>query len=351
MATARQRVEPEAADRPLVEVRDLVKHFPVGGGWSWPRGGRQPATLRAVDGVSLDIPRGDSLGVVGESGSGKTTLGRLLLRLLPPTSGRVLFDGADIQGLAGAELRRFRRRVQMMFQNPYEALNPRFTVLRSVMEPLIIHGVGDERERRERALEALHEVHLRPAERYAERFPHELSGGQLQRVVLARALVLRPDFLVADEPVSMLDVSVRAEILNLMREVAERRRLTTLYISHDLTLIRYTCRRTAVMYLGRVVELGPTEAVIRSPRHPYTQALIRAVPDPDPDRPPATADIPEGSASALQLPGGCRFRDRCPLAMPRCAEAEPPLVPVGPDHASACWLHAGEAGTGEGGVA
>lgn len=336
MATARQCLEP--ASQALVEVRDVVKHFAVGrAGLPWRR---HAVVVRAVDGVSVSIPRGDSVGVVGESGSGKTTLGRLLLRLLPPTSGQILFDGVDLQSLSGDALRRFRQRAQMMFQNPYEALNPRFTVLRSVMEPLIIHRIGDDRERRARALEALHEVHLRPPERYAQRYPHELSGGQLQRVVLARALVLQPEFLVADEPVSMLDVSVRADILNLMREVAVQRRLTTLYISHDLTLIRYTCRRTAVMYLGRVVELGPTEAVISNPRHPYTQALVRAVPDPDPERPRAAADVPEAPASSLQPPSGCRFRDRCPFAMPRCAEAEPPLLPVGPEHLSACWLHA-----------
>ena len=323
----------------LIEVQDVTKHFPTGGGGLSALLLGSSRTVRAVDGVSFAIRRGGSLGLVGESGSGKTTTGRLLLKLLEPTQGRIIFDGVDLRSLDREGLRAFRRRAQLVFQNPYEALNPRFTILRSVMEPLIIHGIGDHNERRERALEVLEEVGLRPAERYANRFPHELSGGQLQRVVLARALVLRPDFLVADEPVSMLDVSIRADILNLMRKVAQEYELTTVYISHDLSLIRYTCERTAVMYLGKIMEIGPTEEIINNPRHPYTQALISAVPDPDMTSQRERLEISEAIYSAVNLPRGCRFQDRCPYATSRCVDAEPPLLPVGSEHEAACWLY------------
>jgi oligopeptide/dipeptide ABC transporter ATP-binding protein len=290
-----------------------------------------------VDGLDLTIRSGESVGLVGESGSGKTTVGRLLLKLTEPSAGKLDFDGSATAGLAGASLRRFRQRAQLVFQNPFDALNPRFTIRQAVAEPLVNMGVPAA-ERDDRVAEALQLVQLRDVARYADRRPRELSGGQLQRVVLARALVLRPDFLVADEPVSMLDLSVRAGVLNLMRDLRDQLGLTALYISHDLTLVRYVCDRTLVMYLGKVVEDGPTEEVIRRPAHPYTQALIKAVP-----RPRAGVEheeVPLGTSqpNAVSPPSGCRLRDRCPHSIARCAEEVPLLRHIGADHAVACHL-------------
>ncbi|MGH2558975.1 MAG: ABC transporter ATP-binding protein [Thermomicrobiales bacterium] len=327
--------------RPLIEVRDLVKHFPMGRGvLAGLSGGK--GDVRAVNGVSFDVQRGEILGVAGESGCGKSTTAKLLLKLFEPTSGSIRIDGQELASLKGGELKAFRRRAQLMFQNPYESFSPRFTILRAVSEPLIIHGLGDAAERMERVQQAMHDVHLRPAESFFHKYPHQLSGGQLQRVVLARALVLEPDFLVADEPVSMLDVSVRAGILNTMKELSARRNLTVIYISHDLSLIQYLCDSTAIMYLGRIVEMGPTPRVIGNPQHPYTQALIATIPVPEPGRPEKVIPIKGGIPSAIDLPGGCPFHPRCPHAMAVCSEAMPPPVDV--DGALVrCWLHGGAA--------
>jgi oligopeptide/dipeptide ABC transporter ATP-binding protein len=320
----------------LIELRDVVKHFPVTRSLGEIVRGAHPA-VHALDGVTFDIGDGDAVAIVGESGCGKTTLGRLMLKLVEPTGGSIAFAGAPMAGIAGEKLREFRRQAQLVFQNPFDALNPRFTIYRAVVEPLINAGI-DKAEHADRVASAFRRVHLADFDRYFDRYPHQLSGGQLQRVVMARALVLGPRFLVADEPVSMLDVSVRAGILALLREVRETMGLTAVYISHDLALVRYLCERTLVMYLGRVVEDAPTEEIVRRPRHPYTQALVAAVPVPDPDQSRAPLPIKGNVPDAREPPSGCSFRDRCPHAMPRCAAETPLLRPAAGGHRVACHL-------------
>jgi len=320
----------------LVELRDVVKHFPVARSLGEVVRGEHPA-VRALDGVSFDVGSGDAVAIVGESGCGKTTLGRLMLKLVEPTTGSIAFDGAALANLAGADLRGFRRQAQLVFQNPFDALNPRFTIYRAVAEPLLNAGI-DRAEHMDRVAAAFRRVHLPDLDRYLDKYPHQLSGGQLQRVVLARALVLAPRFLVADEPVSMLDVSVRAGILTLMREVRDAMGLSAIYISHDLALVRYLCERTLVMYLGRIVEDGPTEEIVRRPRHPYTKALVAAVPVPDADQSRQPLPIKGNVPDAREPPSGCSFRDRCPYAMSRCAEETPPLRAIGDGHRMACHL-------------
>jgi oligopeptide/dipeptide ABC transporter ATP-binding protein len=320
----------------LVELRDVVKHFPVARSLGEIVRGQHPA-VRALDGVSFDVGSGDAVAIVGESGCGKTTLGRLMLKLVEPTTGSIAFDGAALANLAGADLRGFRRQAQLVFQNPFDALNPRFTIYRAVAEPLLNAGI-DRAEHMDRVAAAFRRVHLPDLDRYLDKYPHQLSGGQLQRVVLARALVLAPRFLVADEPVSMLDVSVRAGILTLMREVRDAMGLSAIYISHDLALVRYLCERTLVMYLGRIVEDGPTAEIVRRPRHPYTKALVAAVPVPDADQSRQPLPIKGNVPDAREPPSGCSFRDRCPYAMSRCAEETPPLRAIGDGHRMACHL-------------
>src|SRR2546425_275711 len=323
----------------LLEVVDLHKEYPLHAGVL---GGRR--TVHAVNGISFTVHGGNSLGLAGESGCGKTTTARLVLKLLQPTGGVIRFAGRDIAGLEGDELLAFRRRAQLVFQNPYEALNPRFTVLRALLEPLIIHRIGATAAQRiGRVADALRQVHLNPPELFFLKYPHQLSGGQLQRVVIARALLTDPVLLVADEPVSMLDVSIRAGVLNLMRELGVERSLTSIYISHDLALLRYMCTRTAVMYLGTICEIGPTAELIEHPRHPYTQALVSAVPDPDPETPRRAVRVADSVPTPFHLPPGCPFADRCPEVMDICRRVRPPLHQVGSVQV-ACHLYTDDAG-------
>lgn len=313
-------------DLALVEARGLSKQFQTGG-----------RTVMAVDSLDFRIDRGETVGLLGESGSGKTTTGRLLLRLTPPSDGEVRFAGEDVGAMSGAALKRFRTRAQLVFQNPFDALNPRFTIRQSLAEPLINAGVP-RTERPDRMAAVLRQVHLPDVATVLTKYPHQMSGGQLQRVVLARALILQPEFIVADEPVSMLDVSVRAGILNLMRDVRDAMGLAAIYISHDVTLVRYVCVRTLVMYRGRIVEDGPTEQVVRHPRHPYTRALIAAVPVPRVDQNRAPIPLRQAASGRMDLGVGCGFRDRCPHAFDRCVVERPVLRPAAAGHLTACHV-------------
>jgi oligopeptide/dipeptide ABC transporter ATP-binding protein len=313
---------------PLLDVRDLVKHY--AGERRWLGLGREQPAVRAVDGVSFSIAPGRTLGLVGESGSGKSTVGRTILRLQEPTAGRVFFDGADVFALKTGPMRALRRRMQVVFQDPYSSLNPRMTVAQTLREPLEIHGLP------ERVTQLLEEVGLDPA--FANRYPHELSGGQRQRVGIARALSVEPQFIVCDEPVSALDVSVQAQVLNLLADLQARHRLTYLFIAHDLAVVRHIADDVAVMYLGRIVERAPAPAIYALPRHPYSRALLSAVPEPDPRatkrRIVLTGDIP----SPAHPPSGCPFHPRCPHPMKseRCRVETPHLRAVEPGHLAAC---------------
>ncbi|MED4781138.1 ABC transporter ATP-binding protein [Brevibacillus choshinensis] len=326
------------AENPIIEVRGLSKHFEARQ-HLFRKSGEGAGVLKAVDDVHFRIPKGHSLGIAGESGCGKTTTAKMLLKLYEPTSGTFIFNGKDITHLKGKEeLKQFRKQAQLMFQNPFEALNPRFTIFRSLLEPLIVHDIGTKEERVLLIKQALEQVNLIPAENFFEKYPHQMSGGQLQRVVLARALVVDPIFLVADEPVSMLDVSVRAGVLNLMKTLTERLQLTTVYISHDLSLISYMCEQTAIMYLGKVVEIGDTFRVLHEPKHPYTQALLAAVPSPDPDEEPEEVRIKNHVPSPINMPKGCHFQDRCPYTEAICREQTPELRRVSTGQIVACHM-------------
>ena len=315
----------QASGSPLIQLQQLQKTFAL-----------RRRLVRAVDDVTLAVQGGEIVGLVGESGSGKSTLGELVLRLQRPTGGKVLYRGQDVFTLHGAALRAFRSSVQMVFQDPYQTLNPRFTVRAAVAEPLVIHRVPHS-EHYGRVLEALELAELRPAEHFLGRYPHELSGGQRQRLALARAIVLGPQFLVADEPVSMLDVSVRAGVLNVLKRLRDRLGLAILYISHDLTTVNYLCDRVAVMYLGQIVEIGPTRSVIDRPQHPYTQALISSILVPG-RRGRRLVEVSDRAADPFNLVIGCRFAPRCPEAFDRCWGEMPRLELVGPvGHLAACW--------------
>jgi peptide/nickel transport system ATP-binding protein len=349
VATPTHRIE---AGPPLVEVRGVKKYFPLQSGFlaSLFNRGEQPA-VRAVDGVDFEIRRGEVFGLAGESGSGKSTVGRLVLNLLEPTEGKVFFDGMDLSQLSPDEMRRLRSRMQIIFQDPLASLNPRMTIGQAIAHPLEIHEPNlSEGQRRKRVLEMLEAVGMNPPTNYADKYPHQISGGQRQRIVIARALVTRPELIVADEPIAMADVSVRSALLDLMMRLKDEFDLTYLFITHDLATAKYVCDRIAIMYLGRIVEVGPLKSVYGSPAHPYTQALLDAVPVPDPKH-RRTQPMPRGEIpSPIDPPSGCRFHPRCPIAqMGLCDVEDPQLmqVPESDNHLAACLLRAGPRAMGQ----
>jgi peptide/nickel transport system ATP-binding protein len=324
-------------NEPLLQVRDLKTHFTVRGS----RLGRLRAPVRAVDGVSFEIRRGETLGLVGESGCGKSTLGRTVLRLIEPTSGSIRFGGRELVDLPAPELRSLRRRMQLIFQDPYASLNPRMTVREIVGEGLAIHRIGPRAERDRRVAQLLEKMGL--GRDVADRYPHEFSGGQRQRIGIARALALEPDFIVADEPISALDVSIQAQIVNLLVGLQRELGLTYLFIAHDLKIVEYVSDRVAVMYLGRIVELASAADLYRRPTHPYTRALLSAVPVPDPQRRRERIILRGEVPSPMDPPAGCPFHPRCPWAFDRCRRETPPLYDVGGGHVAACFLAEDEA--------
>jgi oligopeptide/dipeptide ABC transporter ATP-binding protein len=321
---------PAAAQRTLLEVEDLKKFFPIRGGVL----NRVVNHVKAVNGVSFTVARGEVVGLVGESGSGKTTVGRTLLRLEEPTSGTVRFDGTDITGLDRQGMRRFRKRMQIIFQDPYASLNPREKIRTLIGHALALHNIGKPAEREDRIVQLLEQVGL--SADYLDRFPHEFSGGQRQRIGIARALAVDPEFVVADEPVSALDVSIQAQVINLLDDLKDQFDLTMLFIAHDLAVVEHICDRVIVMYLGRIMEVAPARRLYSVPVHPYTKALLSAVPIPEPgkrrERILLKGDIP----SPIDPPSGCVFRTRCPRAISDCARVVPPLSEVAPGHFSAC---------------
>ena len=327
-------VETAVASQTLVDVRDLKMHFPLTQGIIFQR---VIGHVRAVDGISFSIERGQTMGLVGESGSGKTTIGRTIVRLYKPTAGQIMFGDKDLATMSGEGLRQARQRIQMIFQDPYASLNPRYTIGSLIAEPMYIYKVASRTEIRERTVELLRVVGLRPE--YIDRYPHEFSGGQRQRIAVARALSINPEFIIADEPVSALDVSIRAQVLNLLQRLQQQFNLTYLFVSHDLSVVRHVADRIAVMYLGKIVELSDRDELYSAPKHPYTKALLSAVPIPDPQiekkrqRIILSGDLP----SPINIPSGCRFHTRCPMAQQICREVEPVYEKKeGREHYAAC---------------
>ncbi len=315
----------------LIEVKDLYKWFPIRSGLL----GRVKNYVRAVDGVSFSIKTGETFGVVGESGCGKTTLGRTVIKLTEPTSGSIIYSGRDITKLKGRKMKEYKKKMQIVFQDPYASLDPRQTIGSAIMEPMFIHGlVRDRKEARSKAEFLLEQVGLNPD--HFSRFPHEFSGGQRQRVAIARALSLNPEFIVLDEPTSSLDVSVQAQILNLLSSLRRKLNLTYMFISHNLAVIRQMCQRTAVMYLGRIVEIAETSRIFENPKHPYTVALLKSVPLPDPKKRKMLVSLEGDVPSPVNVPSGCRFRARCKYATELCADKAPELIEIEKDHWVEC---------------
>ena len=320
----------------LVEIRDLKKYYPVRMGLMRSLRTEERLFVKAVDGVSFNIQSGEIYGLAGESGCGKTTTGKLILRLFEPTGGKVTFKEQDVLALRKGEMKEFRRRAQIIYQDPYESLDPRMTIFDFVAEPLIVHKIKDIENK---VVDALERAELTPPREYFYRFPHELSGGQRQRVAIARAMILNPEFIVADEPVSMLDVSIRTSILNLMMRLRDELDISYLYITHDLATARHICDRIGIMYLGRIIEDANVDELVDEARHPYTQALIAAVPDPDPSVEKSKAMITGEVPNPIDLPSGCRFHPRCPRAMDICKKEDPELKVIREGHRVACFLY------------
>ena len=315
----------------LLEVQELVKYFPVRGGLLQ----RVVAYVQAVENVSFTIRDGETFGMVGESGCGKTTVGRTILRLVPATSGKVLFQGQDVFAATPRQLKDLRRNMQIIFQDPFSSLDPRMPVGESIAEGLLVHGMRNSKERFEIVINTLRKVGLE--DYHARRYPHEFSGGQRQRIGIARALALRPKFIVCDEPVSALDVSIQAQVLNILKELQKEFNLTYLFIAHNLSVVEHISDRVGVMYLGKMVELAGREEIFRNPLHPYTQALLSAIPIPDPDLKRERIILKGDVPSPLRPPSGCRFHPRCPVALEHCSREEPQFKEVAPDHRVACW--------------
>ncbi|MEN1759047.1 oligopeptide/dipeptide ABC transporter ATP-binding protein [Anoxynatronum sibiricum] len=320
---------------PLIQIQDLKKHYPVNKGLK-DIFTKEKVFVKAIDGIDLTIHKGEILGLAGESGSGKTTTGEILVRLQDATEGSITIDGHPLDVKDKRLEKSFRKEVQMIFQDPYETLNPRFNVFDTIAEPLRIHGIKDKKALYEKVVKVLEIAELKPAEHFIFRYPHELSGGQRQRVAIARGIVVEPKVLVADEPVSMLDVSIRADILNLLKRLRQDMGLTMLYVSHDLSTIKYLCDRIAIMYLGKIMEIGPVDEVVANPRHPYTQVLLSAVPVADPDYQKERIIIDDEAPDQINLPVGCRFSPRCPFAQEACTSCDHSFTQVGEDHYHAC---------------
>jgi peptide/nickel transport system ATP-binding protein len=322
----------------ILKVEHLQKYFPVEKNFLEKLLTRNRHFVKAVDDVSFAVRRGEIFTLAGESGCGKTTAGKLILRLAYPTSGKIIFDGVDVTNLKGEELRTLRRKMQMVFQDPYASFNPRMTIGEAVGHPLEVHGLTSTTEKRKRVLEILERVGLSPAEKFVELFPHQMSGGQRQRAAMARSLILQPEFIVADEPVSMIDVSLRTAIIDLMLDLRRDLGLTYLFITHDLAIAKYISDRIAIMYLGKIVELGDKDAIFSQPVHPYTKALLAAIPVPNPERQRKATELIGDVPSAVHIPSGCRFHTRCRYCGKTCDQHEPDLVEVAPNHLAACSL-------------